>query len=114
MMTKPIIILGTVYNYTEASEKEDTQLCTADGYCDSYAKKIVIRTDYNENDPIYVEDMDAYIREVKRHEITHAYLSESGLMAMSKDERLVDWFARQFPKMLASFREVGALDDDTE
>jgi hypothetical protein len=35
-------------------------------------------------------------------------------MAMSKDERLVDWIASQFPKMMASFREVGALDDDSE
>jgi len=110
-MTKIINILGTMYSYTEASERDDPQLCSAHGYCDDYAKKIVVRNDYNENNPNFIEDMDAYKREVKRHEITHAFLSESGMSSWSEDEKLVEWFARQIPKMIAVFNDVGALEE---
>ena len=110
-MTKTINILGTMYSYTETSKRDDPQLCSAHGYCDDYAKKIVVRNDYNENNPNIIEDIDAYMREVKRHEITHAFLSESGMTTWSGDEKLVEWIARQFPKMIVAFNDVGALHE---
>ena len=51
-----------------------------------------------------------------RHEITHAFLNESGLDAnasdtdcWAKNEEMVDWFAIQSPKIYKAFNEVGAL-----
>lgn len=51
------------------------------------------------------------------HEITHAFLDESGLQhcssvpmgAWARHEEMVDWIAIQFPKIMKAFQEVGAL-----
>ena len=43
---------------------------------------------------------------------THAFLYESGLAensAWAQEEEMVDWFAKQFPKLAVAFREVDAL-----
>ena len=47
-----------------------------------------------------------------RHEIIHAFLDESGLAENSswaQEEEMVDWFAKQFPKLLSAFQEVNAV-----
>lgn len=51
-----------------------------------------------------------------RHEIIHAFLAESGLQAnfehykqFGHEETIVDWFAIQFPKIMKTFEEIGAL-----
>ena len=68
------------------------------------------------------KDMTAMGRErcdkdVLRHEIIHAYLSESGLSAnashcygsWAENEEMVDWFSIQSPKIYKTFIEVGCL-----
>lgn len=45
-------------------------------------------------------------KEVLRHEIIHAFFSESGLGGYNVDEQLVDWIAKQFPKIKRCFEEA--------
>ncbi|MFD1464645.1 hypothetical protein ACFQ4L_00875 [Lapidilactobacillus mulanensis] len=42
-----------------------------------------------------------------RHELIHAFLCESGLAENSdwaQNEEVVDWIARQFPKLFETFK----------
>lgn len=61
-------------------------------------------------------DLDEYRNKVLRHEITHAFLYESGLWNNSgsaetwaTNETIVDWFAIQSPKIFKVFKELGCL-----
>jgi len=114
---RPLIvnILGTEYEISFKSEETDERLKDIAGYCNSYTKKIVI-------DKIGVEKYefdfkDAFAKETLRHEIVHAFLSESGLKfdgnvwngSWAKNEEMVDWIAIQFPKILKAFQETDCL-----
>lgn len=105
-------ILGTVYEIREATECEDEMLEKCDGYCDKTTKTIVIA---KKSRHCELGDFDAYQKKVKRHEIVHAFLFESGLAESfthpecGHDETYVDWIAAQFPKMCKAFEEVGCL-----
>jgi hypothetical protein len=108
-------ILGTEYEMLMRTREEDKDLKELDGYCCSYEKIIVIL------DPSEFDDSDKSkaerLKEIKRHEITHAFLSESGLKWEShkpdkpwaKNEEMIDWFAIQSPKMLKAFGQADAL-----
>lgn len=106
-----INILGTEYTLHMRKLQDDERLDQCDGYFEPYSKEIVIETDFKD-DPMKVSNLEEYQRKVKRHEITHAFLHESGLAENSewgRDETLTDWIALQFPKMLKVFREADAL-----
>ena len=99
-------ILGEVWSINEGNEKEDATLRDSDGYCDHSCHKIVI-TDGSEHE---IENFEGYRKKTIRHELTHAFLYESGLHVNSSwaaNEEMVDWIAIQFPKMLAVFKELG-------
>lgn len=105
-------ILGAPYTISEQSEAENEKLKNCDGYCDWTTHEIVIEREINGN----LTDMETYIKKVKRHEIVHAFLLESGLHecsgevdAWASNEAMVDWFARQGPKIYAAWQEAGAL-----
>lgn len=102
-------VLGTQYNILESNREEDPNLEEADGYCDFSTKKIVIDT--FKNRPGSMEDLERYRRQVIRHELTHAFLHESGLDASSwgSNEEIVDWIAIQFIKMAEAFGKVDGL-----
>ena len=53
-------------------------------------------------------------QKVLRHEIVHAYSEESGISNFNEidNDFIVDWIAKQAPKMLISFLECGALSED--
>lgn len=104
-----INILGTEYDFILTTDTDDTRLCDLDGYCDAYEKRIAIETKHNENAPGSIKDFDALRRKVKRHEIIHAFLHESGLKDYAQNELLVDWIAWQFPKMLKTFQDVDCI-----
>ena len=83
-----------------------------DGYCDYTSKEIVIRSD-NENG---VNDFKSLQEKQLRHEIIHAFMSESGLQCnwqhieqFGHDETTVDWFAIQSPKIFKVFQELDIL-----
>ena len=107
-MKKKVNILGTEYSIEYRNLKDEG----VDGFCDSTSKLIVLRSD-NENE---VGDFDYLQKKQLRHEITHAFMSESGLdcnwqhaKEFGQDETAVDWIAIQFPKMLKVFNELGCL-----
>lgn len=65
----------------------------------------------------YTKEQRSFRRkEVLRHEIVHAFLAESGLQAdtskaraWAMNEEMVDWIARQGPKIFQTFREADAM-----
>lgn len=110
-------ILGTEYAiFTESADIPEME--GKAGYCSFDSKEIHI-LDLNTHEEWKNETEVAkksYANRTMRHEITHAFLYESGLAQDSSDvegwamnEEMVDWIAIQFPKMLKAFEEVGAL-----
>ena len=102
-------VLGTEYEVVKMDENDDPYLKNADGYCDHTIRTCVIG-DFKP-DPKSVKDLNAYTKKVIRHELTHAFLFESGLAESSwaGNEEIVDWIAFQFPKMLQAFIEADAI-----
>lgn len=100
-----INVLGTNYRIIPKELKN----ADIDGFTDNTAKEIVIRTDNVNN----VGDFDFLQKKQLRHEIIHAFLSESGLQCnwqhmeqFGHDETTVDWFAIQSPKIFEVFKEL--------
>lgn len=111
-MKMKINVLGTEYTVEVLSKKEDAFLEEADGYCDKTVKKIVVKAEDDGNE---LKDYSVYLKKIKRHEIIHAFLFESGLHENWKheqwghDETMIDWVAIQFPKLLEAFKAADAL-----
>lgn len=106
-------ILGSRYEIKTQSASENELLKDCNGYCDWTTRQIIIEREM-EGD---LGDMGCYYRKVLRHEIVHAFALESGLDACSgqtdawaRNETMVDWIARQGPKIYAAWQEAGALD----
>lgn len=114
-------VLGTMYAIYESNLDECTFMKehNLDGYCESYDRKIVIsdmsdavRYDFSSEDA-----KNRYRGSLLRHEIIHAFLSESGLQdstnsfnsAWSKNEEMIDWFSIMWPKINNAFEAVGAI-----
>ena len=103
-----IDVLGTEYEIVFVELKD----ADIDGDCDSTAHKIRVRSDNTNN----VFDMEQLQKTTLRHEIIHAFMFESGLgfswqhpEQFGHDETTVDWFARQFPKILKVYQELDVL-----
>lgn len=111
-MNLKIDVLGTKYTIKVLSVEEDPYLSKCDGYCDKTTKQIVVQA---KDDDTELGDYDVYLKKVKRHEIIHAFLFESGLHENFKhdqwghDETMVDWIAVQFPKLLTAFKAADCL-----
>lgn len=108
-------ILGTQYKIVILEENDYRVVDNENGWCDFSAKKIV--TFNFKQDRASVENLAGYQKEVIRHEIIHAFLHESGLggCADSTDhwamsEEMVDWFAKQEPKIHRAFVEAGCAE----
>lgn len=120
-MVKSANVLGTVYKVeihkiSEDSSLKDNGWC---GYCNESLKLIVV-ADVNEQEYYKncTEDEKRIIeKDILRHELTHAFLNESGLSYSSlqyssgwaKNEEMVDWFAIQSPKIFKLFNECNCL-----
>lgn len=105
-----IDILGTVYMIIECERAKDSRLEDMDGLCDDSVKGIIIAQLEREKDSR--QDLGAVRRKILRHEITHAFLCESGLAENSdwaQNEELVDWIAIQGPKIWKAWQEAGAV-----
>ena len=88
MKNTKINVLGTEYTINEATENEDP---LEDTDIDSKG------------------NMEEYKKSVKRHELIHAFLYESGLDSCSwaDNEELVDWLAIQWHKISVAFEQLG-------
>lgn len=117
MLTKPRIInvMGTDIRVEFRKSADDKKLSNADGYFDHSAGLVVVLIP--EPDENTVENLERYQKQVLRHELTHAFLYESGLYgssgsadAWASNEEMVDWFAIQSPKIFRVFQKEGLLD----
>lgn len=113
---KPYVdVLGTKYRIEVRKWDDDPFLKEKQlyGYCSEYEKLIVIADSKTQD----FGDLNDAEREnatkcTLRHEILHAFLTESGLSSSSacwnapwaKNEEMVDWIAIQFPKILEAYR----------
>lgn len=104
---KKVNILGTEYSFIH----DDSVIEQGhDGECREYSKEIRIRklTSMLCGDDT-LEDKKKRYDEVARHEITHAFFAEAGLDDYCEDEVLVQWIAKQFPKMLDVMRNLDCI-----
>ena len=109
-----INILGTEYTVELMEETKDVKLKEADGYVDPTIH--LIRVALFEPDSSTVSNVAVYLKKIMRHEIVHAYLFESGLAECSstitswaQNEEMVDWIARQIPKMKRTMESLNCL-----
>lgn len=116
MENRKINILGTEYRIEFRKEDEDTILKDCNGYCDVTVKLIVVLAEPNKE--CDYEDFSFIQKKTLRHEIVHAFLTESGLFnntynvdaGWEKNEEMVDWFAIQSPKIFKVYSELGLLE----
>ena len=120
-MKDKINVLGTEYQIIKKAYADEPTFAEKhiDGYCDSFQKQIVYcdldTFDRWNNEPTLAKRECE--KEILRHEITHAFLSESGLadssnpveVAWARNEEMVDWFAIQSPKIYKVFAELDIL-----
>ena len=114
-------IMGTTYtvNRYNFKDKPIFEKRHIGGYCDSTEKEIAIVN--LETYPGFEDESPEYCRKAEkdtmRHEIVHAFLSESGLddsslafdRGWAKNEEMVDWIAKQFHKILEVFKAADCL-----
>ena len=108
-----INILGTEYTVEERNKQTDNYLVGADGYTDHTTKECIV-DDMKETEPDSRtwKKLELYKKCVKRHEIKHAFLHESGLDCNSqwaRNEEMVDWIAIQFPKLYEAFLKADCI-----
>lgn len=112
-------VMGEVWSVYFRNEEDDEALNDNEGYCDDCGKFIVIRKIAEKKNPLDLGEAEQRVNQKRtiRHELVHAFLSESGLSASSlaleegwaTNEEMVDWIARQSPKMFALFSELEIL-----
>lgn len=76
-----------------------------------WLKEIVVEN-YKRGQPGSKGKLEIQEQKNIRHEIVHAFLFESGLAENSdwaQNEEMVDWVAKQGPKLLKAWQEAGAL-----
>lgn len=113
-MKRSVNILGTKYEIKYTTSKDDKSLEDIGGYVDFYSRLIVIDIDDTDTE---LHDFNTYVKGNVRHEIVHAFLYESGLAfnsntingAWAMNEEMVDWIARQGPKIYKAWEEAEVL-----
>ena len=108
---KTVDILGTKYAVYFVPEERDDTLKDYDGYCDETVKEVVVKK-YKRGEPGSKKNLELQEQKNIRHEIIHAFLFESGLAENSEwaqNEEMVDWIAKQGPKLIKAWQEVDAL-----
>lgn len=113
-MKKQVNILGSLWTIHHCKESDDARLKECSGFCDWTTRQIVVEK--RDPGPMDLGDAGAFVKKVLRHEIVHAFLCESGLCECSGEtdawacnETMIDWFARQGPKIYAAWLEAGAI-----
>ena len=101
-------ILGTEYKIMFVSTLKDRG-----GETDFYTKTIKISEFEDAPELDLTSDKQELQKHILRHELTHAFLYESGLNANSNgieawanNEEMVDWVAIQMPKIMAVYEKV--------
>lgn len=116
-----INVLGETYKIiiTKVCNNEILQKNKWSGYCSELSKQVIV-ADMTEEEffpDMTDSDREKYKKETLRHEIIHAFLTESGLgnnssipsYGWAKNEEMIDWIAIQSPKIIEAFEKAGAL-----
>jgi hypothetical protein len=114
MKTYTLNILGSKWKLKVLPRESDPMFATVDGYTDRSVRTMFVAGDStHEMDDL--NDYEEYTKVVKRHEIIHAFLFESGLAqdmyhpSYGHDEQMIDHIAIQLPKMIEVFERAEAL-----
>lgn len=111
-------VLGAEYKIVTKKYNEDSRFekLNCNGYCISNTKTIVIGdlNTFKEYENDTEEEKAIETRDILKHEIVHAFFSESGLKASSngvpygwaENEEMVDWIALQGEKIYQAWKEV--------
>lgn len=122
MYSKSVSILGETYTIEMVGNEESdtvTRISDLKGSCRKTEHKIMIVRPKKDLFPQDAEKMGMirFINKTVRHEITHAFIYESGLDGQtkingpwSKNEEIVDWFAIQGPKIMKAWQEANCID----
>lgn len=116
-----VSILGTEYRIIFKKYREDDlfEKEGIDGYCNSLTREIVVCDMHTY--PSYEKESELAIeiihKEILRHEITHAFLNESGLSASTlnynggwaRNEEMVDWIALQGIKLYNAWKQAKCI-----
>ena len=112
-------ILGTEYKIIYELKNDNPKMQGSKGYAELLAKELHIEksmfaTELADDPHPELIYKDFYKEGLKviRHEIIHAFIYESGLAECcewAENEELVDWLARQFPKMAECFENAGCI-----
>lgn len=105
-----ISVLGVRYDLKECSKSDPDFPENCDGYTDTSIKKCFVE-EMKEHELGMKKDLNYHKKKVKRHELIHSFLYESGLDICCDwvCEEMVDWLAIQFPKLQKAFEEAGCL-----
>lgn len=102
---KKVKILGTTYKI----KRKTLGNADYDGQTDYTDRTIIIRGDNYYG----VGNFKRLMKKQLRHEIVHAFMSESGLRSnwqhseeFGHDETTIDWIAIQYPKMKKVFKKL--------
>lgn len=108
-MCDKVSILGCNWNIHESNETQEPRLVGADGFCDDSAKEIFVDSLAKVDKSRAKKNLESYKKKVLRHEITHAFLCESGLAECTDwatNEEMVDWIARQGLKLYEAWKQA--------
>lgn len=103
-----IQILGSEWTVLFETEEENPRLTDSDGYSDPTNRTISIKKKYAD-ELMNLADLDTYKRKVLRHEVVHAFLYESGLTSIARDETVVEWIAVQISRLNAAMMQAGCV-----
>ena len=120
-MDKKVNVLGTEYavSFHDYKDKPIFEERSIGGYSDDVFHEIVICN--LKTHPVYEDETEEWCKmlekRILRHEIVHAFFSESGLQdstcqvdaPWAKNEEMVDWIAIQFPKLLQAFKDADCI-----
>ena len=114
MKTYNLNILGSKWKLKVVPRYADPMFGTVDGFTDRSTRTMYVADD-GTNSMDDLKDWYEYQKVVKRHEIIHAFMFESGLAqdmyhpAYGHCEQDIDFFAIQIPKMMEVFEKAEAL-----
>ena len=116
----PVDILGSTWNilFADKNEVEAFRDGTCWGYAEDNERIICLCKPYEDEDSLGlgIKAQRINLGRVLRHELIHAFLSESGLAdssngtgqdGLATNEEMVDWFARMSPKIFNTYKELG-------
>ena len=111
-------ILGTDYNIFLKTTKEDASLNIYSGYCDKFEKKIVLRIFSEEEiskDNDYTENIEGMLNDTLIHELTHAFLYESGFnWTEISEEDICYWMSSNLLKLQKVYEKAKVIKYNKE